>query len=104
MPTDNKRLLLEFSSTVSQLNREILNPAIPELAIEDLKPVMSKVAEARASYLTCLFEACKQADLAPDHKLMGELKEKREFYEELRAATLALENAIEREYLDVKAS
>ena len=44
MPMDNNRLLLEIDKTIREVNREVINPSIPELTLDDLTPVMALVA------------------------------------------------------------
>jgi len=103
MPTQHNRLLLEFNDAVAQTNREILNPVIPDLTIAELKVVMERVALARAAYLKCFFAIGQfDADKEIQSSDLKELKLARETYEELLAGAQALEQAIGRQYLDVK--
>ncbi len=100
---EHNRLLLELNRAIQNINRDIINPLIPELTVDGLEPVMSMVARARGSYLKTLFTITEGAGKAlPSVEDTARLREKRETYEELLAAAKALEVAIERGYLDVK--
>ena len=48
---DVSRMLLMFEQSVREINKEEINPKIPELKLEDLHPVIRMVARARAKYL-----------------------------------------------------
>jgi len=100
---DNNRLLLEISSRIRELNRRIINPVIPELALDDLSPVLKLVAMARAAYLKELFDlAGIVGDQIPSPGQVTQLSHLRSTYEELVTGVQALESAIERGYLDVQ--
>jgi hypothetical protein len=105
MTTDanfKNRLLLEISNSKRCINQETINPEIPELTLDDLKPVMKMVAVARANYLQHLFSISKTAgDDGPSVDDIKRLKNLRLIYEELSSGAQALEAAIERGYLDV---
>ncbi len=105
MPTgdlDNNRLLLEISNRIRELNRNIINPVIPELTLDDLSPVLSMVARARAEYLNKLFDTAAVAqDQNPSSEQVSQLNHLRTTYEELVTGVQALESAIERGYIDV---
>ncbi len=99
---DQNRLRLEMDRALRALNRDIINPQLPEMHLDDLKPAMAMVARARADYLKRLLDiAASQCDL-PNAEQIAELRAARATYEELVAAVHALETAIERGYLDVK--
>ncbi len=101
--TDNNRLLLEIDKSIRELNREVINPAIPKLAMADLEPAMKLVARSRAEYLKELFDMASvvgQGLPSPDQ--INHLRNLRMTYEELVAAAKALSTAIERGYLDVE--
>jgi hypothetical protein len=104
MPIENKRLLIELERAMKDVNREIINPLLPELNITDLTPIMTMVASARASYLN---ELCQLSEkftngqkLTPE--LVKNLRFARLIYDELIEASKALDVAIERGYLDVE--
>ncbi|OOZ37248.1 hypothetical protein [Solemya velesiana gill symbiont] len=102
MNIDNNRLLLEIDKTIRELNRDIINPQIPQLMLDDLTPVMKLVARSRAMYLKELFDIANIAgDGLPSPDQIRQLREMRESYEELVAGAQALETAIQRGYLDV---
>ena len=104
MPLDNNRLLLEIDKTIRELNRETINPAIPELALDDLCPVMNLVARSRAAYLKELFAVANMAEPGlPSPEQIRQLRRTRETYEEMVSGAQALETAIQRGYLDVMA-
>ncbi len=99
---DNNRLLLEISSRIRELNRNIINPVIPELTLDDLNPVLKLVARARAAYLKELFDLAGMAtEQIPSPGQVSHLNNLRTTYEELVTGVQALESAIERGYLDV---
>ncbi len=99
---DHSRLLLEFSKTLRQLNQDIINPAIPELTLDDLIPVMKMVACARRDYLKVLMTLPKNASgELPSLDQVKSIRNHRLVYEELVSGAQALETAIERGYLDV---
>lgn len=99
---DHNRLLLEMDRTIRDLNREIINPMIPELTLGDLSPVMTLVARARGLYLQELFQITEVAgERMPSDDQIGRLQKLRYTFEELVKGAQALETAIERGYLDV---
>jgi len=99
----NNRLLLEISNRIRELNRNIINPVIPELALDDLNPVLNMVATARAAYLKELFDmAGVVKDQIPSPGQVSQLSHLRTTYEELLTGVQALETAIEQGYLDVQ--
>ena len=99
---DTKRLLLKLDKAIREVNREIINPQIAQLKLTDLNPVVTMVAHARADYLKILFEIANQTEnIRPTPAQIEKLKQYRETYEELLHASVALETAIERGYLDV---
>ncbi len=101
---DVNRLLLQLEKAVREINRDEINPQIAELKLVDLNPVVKMVAQARARYLKGLFDlANTSADSHPLPEQIKKLKLMRETYEELVEGSKALEVAIERGYLDVKA-
>ena len=101
----NKRLLIEINRKIRALNREIINPAIPELKLGDLGPVMEMVARSRAHYLQRLFSLAEEVgEGMPTSDQIKSLRTLRVIYEEMVIAAKALEAAIERDYLDVEIS
>ncbi|GGD10358.1 hypothetical protein [Halopseudomonas salina] len=105
MAIDNNRLLLELEKQRREINRSIINPAIPELSLEELNPLLTMVAQARKNYLCCLADMAKVCQgKAPDSRQVATLRGFRETYDELVSAVNALETAIQRDYLDVRTS
>jgi len=103
LTNDNNRLLLQLEQTRREINRGVINPEIKTLALDDLKPIIQMVAEARADYVGELFAlAAKSGGKAPDDT--NRLRELRETFEELVAAANAMETMIKRGYVDVHGS
>lgn len=102
MSTESKRLLLAFEQRLRQINREVLNPMVDELTVEQLDPIIHMVSVARGNYLRQLIDVAQQAGgEMPSDAQIKELQKTRVRYDELTAATKALETAIGRGYLDV---
>lgn len=100
---DIKRLIMQLEQSIREINRDIINPAIAELKLTDLSPVVKMVAQSRAVYLKTLFEMAKNsADSLPSREQINKLRQFRETYEELLKGSVALETAIERGYLDIE--
>lgn len=98
----NKRLLLELDKHRRDVNKKVISSNVDDLNIDKLKPVVDMVANSRASYIGALMKLSNsKSDSSPTIREMDELKEKRKEFEELVAATNALEVAIEREYVDI---
>jgi hypothetical protein len=105
MSNDNKRLILEIEKTIRELNRDVINPVIPELTLEQLKPVVKMVARARAHYLRELFDLANLVgEGSPGPDQIERLRGARLAYEELVEGAKSLETAIQRGYLDVQQS
>ena len=99
---DRQRLLMEIDRSRRLINRELINPRVPQLNIKDIDPILACVAKARAAYIEHLFEvAHKTGDDDPKLEDITRLHELGHIYDELRKAADALEQAIERGYLDV---
>lgn len=104
MTVTNNRLMLELEKFRREINREIINPMIPELCLEDLKSLLSMVAHTRGTYITELLEIANLSpDSVPSADQIKQLKQCRETFDELVMAVNALETVIQRDYLDVKA-
>lgn len=103
MPSDKNRLLLEIEKNIKEVNREVINPEIPELKLGDVMPVMRMAARARAAYLKALFELADVADdKMPSPDQIKQLRLLRVIYDELVSGAQALETAVQRGYLDVE--
>ena len=102
---NNNRLLLEIDKQVRQINRDTINPEIPELKQHDLNPIIKLVAKARAAYVKEVFDIAimnDEDDSMPSKDQIRHLKVLRESYDELLKAAHAVEAAIEKGYLDVQ--
>lgn len=100
----NKRLLLEIDKTITDINRNIINPRIDDLTIAELSPLIEMVATARADYLESMLNlSLSQQGKPASVEQLKRLRHLRLTYEELSSGAQALETAIERGYLDVTA-
>lgn len=99
--SDSTRLLLEVEKIRRDVNRDIVNEGIPELHVEDIRPIEEMIATARRDYLHELFELAKLAPALPTHEQIQSLSRKRQCHDELREAIDVLETVIDRGYLDV---
>jgi hypothetical protein len=103
MAIDNNRMLLELEKLRREINREAINPLIPVLSLDDMRPLITMVANARARYTRELLDLAKAVGNAPPSaEQIQSLRQTRETYDELVKAAGALETVIEREYLDVR--
>lgn len=99
---DHSRLLLEINSKIKTVNKEVIDPMIPELTVDDLTPVIRLVAQIRGAYLKELFDISSKSEGIPSHEQIKRLRELRIAYEEFVGAAQAMETAIERGYLEVE--
>jgi len=105
MTQDINRLLMEMERRMRSINRELINPKIKELTVDDMHPVLCLVAHARARYLKALFDiGAGVQDGMPSDSQFTELKKLRIEYDELLNGAKALETAIQRGYIDVESS
>ncbi|SCA55800.1 conserved hypothetical protein [Candidatus Terasakiella magnetica] len=99
---ERNRLKLQMDKSLREVNRDVINPDIPELTLKKIEPIFKLVARARAAYLKELFEVTKICgDDLPSAEQVKQLNHYREAFEELRHASQALDTAIEQGYLDV---
>lgn len=102
MNQDINRLLMELERNMRSINRELINPEIKELTVDDVRPVLYLVAHARARYLKALFDlGAGVVDGMPTDAQFDELRKLRVEFEELVSGAKALETAIQRGYIDV---
>lgn len=102
MSVESNRLLLLIDRELREINHRVIHKEFKKLTIDDLKPSLDLVARARADYLKDLFDIAKEfPDSLPPADRVETLKEHRIRYDELVAASKAMETAIERSYLDV---
>jgi hypothetical protein len=105
MNQDINRLLMELERLMRAVNREVINPQIKELSIDDMRPALCMVANSRARYLKAFFELGAGTDgQEPTDTQLADLSRLRREYAELSEAAKALETAIQRGYIDVKSS
>ena len=94
---------MEIGRKIKTLNKEIIDPMIPELTLEQLTPVIKIVAQIRGAYLKELFDiSTTVGDGTPTQDQIQRLRGYRVAYEEFVAASQAMETAIERGYLEVE--
>ena len=75
MTIDSNRLLLELEKQRREVNRNIINPAIPQLSLDALTPMLNMVAQARKDYLCGLLEiAGKAGGCAPSDEQVERLR------------------------------
>ena len=94
-----RQFLEEMEKAVAIANREVIHRQIPNLTRETFQQLAVMVARYRASYLEAAIELCHASDPA-DAERLEELRQRRELFDEGRAAFEALERAIERGYVD----
>ena len=105
MTQETNRLLMEVERSRRNINHEIINPNIRKLTLDGLDPVLRLVANARARYITLLFELGDNSlDRDPTPEEFADLRRLREEFDELVKAAQAMETAIQRGYLDVEAT
>lgn len=104
-PRTQKRFLLNMERVIQEANRTIIGRTVPTLTDEAVVPVMHLIAKLRGAYLCELFmlaDECQGMGILPSPEGIGRLREMREAYEEVLAASQALEHVIDRGYLDVE--
>lgn len=99
---NSNRMMLEIDRAIRAINRQIINPEIPEISLGDLSPVLKLVAKSRAAYLKELFDIANLSEDMPSVEQIKHLNNLRLTFEELVLATKALQTAIERGYLDIR--
>lgn len=98
---ENKRLLLRLEQTRREINREVINPEIKTLSIDNLRPMLEMVAHARAAYVSELFALAKATGGKSSPASVEKLSALRQTFNELVDAANALETMISRGYVDV---
>lgn len=92
-----QKFLQDVERAIAEANRRVIHAQIERLDRERFVAFAARVAELRAAYLKAALAAAEgQADFAA-------LRDRREAYDEARAAFAALERAIERGYVDIAA-
>jgi hypothetical protein len=92
-----QKFLQDVEHAISDANREIIHSRIPPLDRASFVAFATRVAELRADYLGAALAVAK-GDAGGDFIA---LRDRRERYEEAKAAFAALERSIERGYVDI---
>lgn len=99
-----KQFLQQMQFDLRQLNRRVIHDRIPDLARDGFVRFAQFVAEARSSYLEVALSLSKLPTGSKEaESALATLKHVREVFEESRDAFAALERAIERGYIDIRA-
>jgi len=92
----------ETEQAIRVANQEVIHGKIPQLDQERAFAFAVTVAKLRADYLEAALDICGKADgPLPDAAAMDSLRQKRELFEEARAAYEALHRAMEVGYIDI---
>lgn len=105
MTQDTNRLLMRFEQLLRAVNREVINPEIEELSLDNLRPLVTLVARSRAAYLKALYDMSKKYDGSADFPSDGEMQELQKLrsrYLELADGAKSVEISIQRGYLDIE--
>lgn len=95
-----RQFMEKLEMAVAVANREVIHKQIPNLSAGTFQQLAVMVARFRASYLEAAIKLSASPN-ACDQGCLDDLKQKRQLYEEGRAAFEALERAIERGYVDM---
>jgi hypothetical protein len=95
-----RQFLEKLEMAVALANREVIHKQIPNLNQETFQLLAVMVAKFRANYLEAAIKLANSPG-ACDESCFEELKQRRLFFEESRAAFDALERAIERGYVEI---
>jgi hypothetical protein len=80
----------------------MINTKFKNLTIKNIKPPINQAVRARADNLKEQFDVTSEfPDALPPAERIGKVRDYRVRYEELIAASQALETVIQRKYLDV---
>ena len=97
-----QRYFSETEQGIRIANQEVIHRKIPHLDQESALTFAVCVARLRASYLQAALEICGGAEGdEPDAAAIEGLRQKREIFEEARAAYEALRHAIDVGYIDI---
>ncbi len=102
MNRDNNRLMLQLEQLRRSVNREVINPEFLSLTLDQLTPIVTMVAEARAAYIKAVFDLSAECEGVPCAEQIDGLRVQRLAFTELVDAANALETAIARGYVDVE--
>lgn len=95
-----RQFMEQLEMAVAVANREVIHSLIPNLTPAAFQQLAVMVARFRASYLEAAIRLSNSPNSC-DAACLDDLKNKRQIYEEGRAAFEALERAIERGYVDM---
>ncbi|OSQ37230.1 hypothetical protein [Thalassospira mesophila] len=96
------RFRMAMEHVIREINHEVISPAIPDLTVEKILPLMVSVAHSRAAYLRYAFKLA--GDGKTNHPTEAEvlkLRQLREAYEEMKVASAELEHCVDRGYIDL---
>jgi hypothetical protein len=97
-----QRYFSETEQGIRIANQEVIHGKIPQLDQERAFAFAVCVARLRAEYLQAALEICgKSEGPLPDAGAIESLRQKREIFEEARAAYDALSHAIDVGYIDI---
>ncbi len=98
----NRKFIKLLEEAIRQSNHEVIDPMLPPLTIESILPIAIMVARLRGRYISETFKLVSSLGGGfPDKDQVAKLREYREAYEETQAASQALEQAIDRGYLEL---
>ena len=97
-----KRFLVDVERGIQLANREIIHQRISEVTSKSFLAMAVMVSRFRVTYLEAAQTLAADVKAAPQPQAIGDLRAKRETYEEAVAAFEALRRAIEQGYVDVK--
>jgi len=95
-----RQFMEKLEMAVAVANREVIHNQIPHLSPQTFQQLAVMVARFRANYLDAAIKLSASPNSC-DQGCLDDLKNKRQLYEEGRAAFEALERAIERGYVDM---
>ena len=103
---EQEKMILRFNKmheeAIRQANREVIDPMIEPLNVQSVLPVAIMVAKLRGRYLKAVFDIVEnKKDGLPTDEQISTLREHRLAFEEVMAASQALEQAISRGYLEL---
>jgi hypothetical protein len=103
---DQEKMLLRFTKILEEAirhaNHEVIDPMLPPINVKTVLPIAVMVAKLRGRYLQAAFELVDQkTDGMPTDEQIDKLRAHRVAFEEVMAASQALETAISRGYLEL---
>ncbi|MCC9625456.1 hypothetical protein LPB41_27605 [Thalassospira sp. MA62] len=99
------RFMMGMDHVLREINHEIISPAIPDVTVETIVPLMINVARLRAQYLKYAFElSADRSEKHPTPEELAKLKHLRESFQEMLSAARELEHCIDRGYIDLPVS